>query len=127
MCNKDFLRQIISGDKELIPMNAVKMVDVPTFDELSVSNLWPHLKKDQAFMRHFPDELPKGRLPTRDYFFNILNTGMGDYLKDLIRHANAQRNSANGEAMQRETIVVSNAMMEQLNNMPHISSKSPFF
>ena len=47
-------------------------------------------------MRHFPDELPKGRLPSRDYFFNIVNTGMGDYLVKAIKHANSQRNDANG-------------------------------
>jgi hypothetical protein len=63
MCNKDFLRQIVSGDKELMPMSQVKMVDVPNYDELSVTELWPHLKQDANFMRHFPDELPKGRLP----------------------------------------------------------------
>ena len=80
MCNKDFLRQIISGEKELIKRSEIKTVDVPSYDELSVSNLWPHLKQDAAFMRHFPDELPKGRLPSREYFFNIMNTGMGEYL-----------------------------------------------
>ena len=56
------------------------MIDVPNYDELSVSNLWPHLKKDPAFMRHFPNEMPVGRIPSREYFFNVLNTGMGEYL-----------------------------------------------
>ena len=43
MVNKDFLRQIVAGEKELIPLHAVKMVEVPNYDELSVSNLWPHM------------------------------------------------------------------------------------
>jgi hypothetical protein len=63
-----------------MPRESVKTVDVPKYDELSVSNLWPHMKKDADFMRHFPDKLPLGRLPSREYFFNILNTGMGEYL-----------------------------------------------
>jgi hypothetical protein len=63
-------------------------------------------------MRHFPDEMPKGRLPSREYFFNVMNTGMGEYLQSLIRHANEQRNSANGEALQKETILVSEKMMD---------------
>lgn len=88
MVNKDFLKKVLSGEKILIPMAQVKMIDVPNFDELSVSNLWPHLKQDVAFMKHFPDELPIGRLPSRCYFFNIMNTGMGDYLTKLIKHAN---------------------------------------
>ena len=41
MVNKDFLRQILSGDKELLPLNTIKFVNVPAFDELSVRNLWP--------------------------------------------------------------------------------------
>ena len=99
MCNKDFLRQIISGEKELIKRADIKTVDVPNYDELSVCNLWPRLKQDPAFMRHFPDEMPVGRLPSREYFFNIMNTGMGEYLQNLIRHANEQRNSASAEAL----------------------------
>jgi hypothetical protein len=70
------------------------MVDVPNFDELSVKALWPHLKQDPAFMVHFPDELPAGRLPCREYFFNIMMTGMGDYLASIIKHANEARHSA---------------------------------
>ena len=70
-----------------MPKECVRIIDVPSFDELSVSNLWPHLKNDKNFMRHFPDEMPKGRLPAREYFFNVMNTGMGDYLQKLIQHA----------------------------------------
>ena len=80
MCNKDFLRQIISGEKELIKRIDIKTVNVPNYDELSVCNLWPILKQDPLFMRHFPDVMPVGRLPSRQYFFDVMNTGMGDYL-----------------------------------------------
>ena len=76
-------------------------------------------------MRHFPDEMPKGRVPSREYFFNVMNTGMGEYLAGLIKHANNQRNSAGAADMQQETILVSDKMMEQLNSMPSISSKFP--
>ena len=85
---------MISGEKELIPRAHIKTVDVPNYDELSVSNLWPHLKNDPSFMKFFPDEMPKGRLPSREYFFNVMFTGMGEYLTQLIKHATNQRNSA---------------------------------
>ena len=87
MCNKDFLRQIISGEKMLLPLKQVNMVNVPEFDELSVTNLWKHCQNDKSFMIHFPDKLPKGRLPSRDYFFNIMNTLQEEYLQSLIKHA----------------------------------------
>ena len=40
MVNKDFLRQILMEEKQLLPMSAVKSVNVPAYDELSVRNLW---------------------------------------------------------------------------------------
>ena len=87
MINKDFLRQVMSGEKELMPRQQVKSVDVPHFDELSVKNIWPIVKDDAKFMSYFPDVLPKNRLPEREYFFNILNTTHGEYMQKLIHHA----------------------------------------
>ena len=42
-------------------------------------------------MKYFPDEYPKGRLPPREYFFNILNTLQYQYTQNLIRNANDMR------------------------------------
>ena len=42
--------------------------------------------------------MAKGRLPDREYFFNVLHTFQTDYVQQLIRHANDQRNAAEGEA-----------------------------
>ena len=52
-----------------------------------------------------------------------MNTGMTEYLQNLITHATKQRHSATAEGLQKETILVSDMMMEKLNSMPHISSK----
>jgi Na+/H+ antiporter NhaD/arsenite permease-like protein len=52
-----------------------------------------------------------------------MNTGMTDYLQQLITHATKQRHSAASEGMQNETIVVSDMMSQMLDNMPHVSSK----
>ena len=52
---------------------------MPLYDELSVVNLWPLMKQDAQFMQYFPDKMPKGRVPSREYFFNVLNTVKNDY------------------------------------------------
>ena len=39
--NKDFLKQILSGEKQLLKKNAVYTIEVPQYDELSVKRLWP--------------------------------------------------------------------------------------
>ena len=70
----DFLRQVLTEEKELMPLTDVKMVAVPNYDELSVKNLWPHMQGIDEFMKYFPDKIPKGRLPAREYFFNVMNS-----------------------------------------------------
>ena len=72
--NKDFLKSILTEERELLEMNDVKWINVGKYDELSVKEIWPQMQDDQDFLRHFPAEFPKGRLPDRTYFFNILNT-----------------------------------------------------
>jgi hypothetical protein len=77
--NKDFLKQVLQEKKKLMTLSEVQRVNVPMYDELSVVNLWPDMKMDQRFMLYFPDQFPKGRLPDRSYFFDIMNTVMKDY------------------------------------------------
>ena len=45
-------------------------------------------------MKYFPDHLPKGRLPSKDYLFNVLNSLNQDYINNLIKHANNARKKA---------------------------------
>lgn len=80
MLNKDFLKEVLTNKKALLQLDEVKRVAVPLYDELSVIKLWPMMQSDQQFMRYFPSKLPKGRVPDRDYFFNVVNTFQTDYL-----------------------------------------------
>ena len=86
--NKDFLKQVLAGEKRLLPKAEVTHVEVPHYDELSVKALYPMFKKDADFMAYFPDKYPKGKGPPRDYFFNVLNTLHTDYLAQVMAHAN---------------------------------------
>ena len=78
--NKDFLKEIFAGTKELLPLNQVKRVNMPNYDELSVKQLWPQVQENGEFMLYFPRKFPKGHLPDRAYFFNIMNTMMEGYV-----------------------------------------------
>lgn len=106
-----------------MPLSEVKLVIVPNYDELSVKNLWPHMQKIEEFMKYFPDKIPQGRLPAREYFFNVMNSINSEYVQSLIRHATEQRHSAQGFDMNHESIVVSDKMLDQLNSMPYVSCK----
>ena len=52
----------------------------------------------QEVMMYFPDKLPKGKLPERKYFFDVLSTIKPDYTDNLIRHANEQRHKTKMES-----------------------------
>ena len=121
--NKDFLKEVFAEDKELLELKEVRWINVPLFDELSVINIWPMTKEDKQCMKYFPQKLPKGRVPDREYFFNILNTLYPLYVQEIIRHANDQRNSVANDAQARETIEVSDKWWEALNAVPFISCK----
>ena len=66
---------------------------MPMYDELFVKELWPDMQGAEEFMKYFPAQFPKGRVPDRTYFFNIMNTLMEDYVQQIIKHANLQRTS----------------------------------
>jgi hypothetical protein len=123
MVNKDFLKQIIEGEKELLDIEVVRFVNMPEYDELSVKNLWPHMQANPKFMRFFPDRLPKGRNPDRAYFFNVLNTIEEKYCQQLIVHANKQRHSGDGQGKEEQTIIISTQMEQKLKEFPYQPSK----
>ena len=96
--NKDFLKEVFTGAKKLMELNAVQRVNVPMYDELSVVNFWPMMQGEAVFMQFFPSVLPKGRVPDREYFFNIMATVMPEYVRTIIQHAHEQRHSSKAEA-----------------------------
>jgi len=123
MVNKDFIRQLLCEEKFMFPLKEVKFVNVPVYDELSVKNLWPHCQTIDDIMKYFPDTLPKGRNPDREYFFNVLNTLNEQYVAELIKHANDARHSASAFKAEDETIEISERMIGLLNQAPFHSRK----
>ena len=98
MINKDFIKQVLRDEKQLLDINSVKYVTVPYYDELSVKNFWPRVQTDAEFMKYMPDPTPDGRLPDRKFFWNVLNTVQTKYVKDVITYANEQRMSSKAAA-----------------------------
>ena len=123
MITKDFLKQVLADEKELLELHEIAWINAPSYDELGVKHLWPLMKKDDDFMKHFPDKMAKGRIPDRTYFWNVLNTHDSDYVDKLISHAHEQRNSGTGQVQEQKAIVVSELWEERLMKLPFISCK----
>ena len=87
--NRDFLRQVLKGDKKLLPMAKCKFVTVPQYDELAVKHVFAKFKNAPAVMLYLQDEYPKDRYPDRSYFYTVLNTVYPEYVSNMIAHANS--------------------------------------
>ena len=48
--NKDFLKDVLAGRKNLMLKSEIQYIHVPHYEELSVKALYPELKKDGVFM-----------------------------------------------------------------------------
>ena len=123
MYNKDFLQAVLNENKKLLKLKNVKFINVPVYDELSVKKFWPMMQNDAEFMNHFPDRLPVGRIPDRDYFWNVMNTLNEEYVTELISHAIKVRNDANAHQQTSQVIEISETMWDELHAAPFTSCK----
>ena len=55
MITKDWLKLVFAGKKRLLELNEVSRINVPSYDELSVSDLWKEASLDSEFMQFMPD------------------------------------------------------------------------
>ena len=99
---------------------------MPRYDELSVVRIFPKLKTDPQIMTYLPDRLPKGRLPDREYLFNILNTVYPEYAQALIKKANDNRYDASNREDDAGVVKVSEEWWNKLMQVPYASSKCKF-
>ena len=58
----------------MMPLDKIKWVNVPFYDELSVKKFWPMLSEDSDFAKYFPDPSKDQRQPERAFFWNIAHT-----------------------------------------------------
>ena len=79
--NKDFLKQVLAEEKQLLKKKEYVPIEVPHYDELSVRSLWPQFAEDADVAKYFPDVFPKDKGSDREYFFNVVNTIHPDFLK----------------------------------------------
>ena len=115
---------MFANQKKLMKKRDIHHIKIPHYDELSVTNLWPELQKDQEFVMYFPDKFPAHKGPCRDYFMNILNTLYPDYLSQVLDHACKQRHTVQDDDQRMEAIKISDAWLEELQSMPFTSGKS---
>lgn len=88
-------------------MSDLQSIQMGNFPEVSVKNLWPLYKDREEVKDYFPTKIAKGRQIDKEYFFNIINSVLGDELGQIIEHAHKQRNVVSEDVQEGESIVLS--------------------
>ena len=78
--NRTYMKAILKGDKVLIPLNLVKFINIPKYDELSVRKIMDLIKGDLHVLKHLPDDYQKKRTISREWFFNVINSVHPEFL-----------------------------------------------
>ena len=123
MVTSGFLKQILAGEKKLLKASEAKICNPPRYDEISVSNLYAECIELEGMADYFPDDYPKGRSCSREYFFTVLATLYPQYLQDLIKKSKLDRFSVEGEGSKNEAIVISSEWEQQLKEFPQFARK----
>ena len=58
---KEYMKEILIGNKELYPKGMVNFVNVHKYNEISVKELYPKMLQRKEMKPYFPDSYPKGR------------------------------------------------------------------
>ena len=69
----------------------VRHCNPPKYDEISVTNLYDQCITMEGMKEYFPDEYPKGRQCSREYFFSILSTLHPEYTEELLMKCKKDR------------------------------------
>ena len=119
---KEWIRMVLAGEKKLLPLKAVKLVDVGHYPELSVKKLYQEFAERKELQPYLPPKLAKGRQLDKKYFWNVVNTLFEDELQSMLQHANSQRNQVGEQQEKNEAIKLSNEMAEAMNQFPWVVS-----
>ncbi len=87
-----FLRSILCEEKKAFKNKEVKLIEVPNYPEISVTNLYDDAMQDEEVAAYLPTKKQlSNKLPERNFFFGILGTLREDYLKEIIEEAHKKR------------------------------------
>ena len=71
-CSLKFMQAILNGKKDALLQEEVDIISVPTFPELSVSNLLEKIVDNDEIMKFLPDKNEKARID-KTWLWHVVN------------------------------------------------------
>lgn len=80
-----FLKALLSEEKKAFKSNEIRMIEIPNYPEISVTNLYDDAMSDPDVAIYLPSKLQlSNKLPERNFFFGVLATLKPEYLNEVI-------------------------------------------
>ena len=99
----------------------IKGVNVPKYPELKVETFWKIIKENPIYLSYFPD-YNEGKLPQRQYMFDLLHTIDESFVENLIQDCHMNRRIKPNFDI-NECVEIRPDLMEEIMNSYHYSSK----
>ena len=120
--NKEWIKQILSGEKKLLKLTQIKPVNAGNFPEVSVKNLFKEFSIRPEIVPYMPPiTTKKMKQLDRKYFFTVVNSFFPEEIYDIIHHASSQRNAIKEVEEKRESIMMSQEMAKEMFRFPYVS------
>lgn len=114
-----FIRSVLDGSKELIPLNRVPSLYVPPkLSELTVRSLMAQIEGDPRIERFLPNS---SRPQDRQFFFAVLATILPDFYQTVLRNIKDNRKEATPQEEKIQVTPQMSALLQQ--NISYIGSK----
>lgn len=114
------MRDILSERKLHLKTNEVIHLDIPSYQELSVKNMYDDAMGDDVLSKYLPSKRQlSNKLPERHFFFGLLATLRKQYLTDVVRSAQDKRYSVQENDPKRQAILVTDKWQEELMRHPY--------
>ena len=107
----------------MFKLSAVKKIEVPHYEELSVKNMMAAYSRDEKFMAYMPEVRAKGKVQHRQYMFDVFNSLYPETLAKIIKEAKMKRSVIAETEEKKETILMNEDWIKELKSVPFKSSK----
>lgn len=105
----------------MMKATAIQSVNVPKYPELKVSSFWKKVQSVSEYRSYFPD-YKEGKLPQRDYLFNLLHTIDPELVENAIMECHiARRLDDNKE--QNGVMEIKNGLLQEIDDSYYYSSR----
>ena len=119
-----FLQQVLMNEKTVLSKSQVSHLDVPSWPELAIREVWGAAQRVPGFREFIPDDWSPERKTERKFFYAILTHLTPGYVQALVRRARILRTNRTGRQQARTNIIQLHPNWQRLlASIPFRSSK----